>query len=71
MFGRILIPLEEVPILVIPRKAVRNIGQLELVEVLEDGQASRRAIRTGRKLGEDVEVVSGLAEGEQVVLPAA
>ena len=71
MFGRILIPLEEEPILVIPRQAVRNIGQLELVEIVENGQASRRAIRTGRKLGEDVEVVSGLREGEQLVLPAA
>lgn len=69
MFGRILIPLEEEQVLVIPRQAVRNVGQLELVEVAESGQVSRRAIRTGRTLGEDVEVLSGLAEGEQVVLP--
>ncbi len=71
MFGRILIPVKDEQVLVIPRQAVRNIGQLELVEVMENGQASRRSIRTGRKLGADVEVLSGLAEGEQVVLPAA
>jgi RND family efflux transporter MFP subunit len=70
MFGRILIPVKEEQVLVIPRQAVRNIGQLELVDIVENGQASRRSIRTGRKLGEDVEVLSGLAEGEQVVLPA-
>ena len=32
---------------------------------------SRRTIRTGRTLDENVEVLSGLREGEQVVLPAA
>jgi hypothetical protein len=70
MFGRILIPLGEEPVLVIPRRAVRSVGQLELVEVFQDGRPVRRSIRTGRALGEDVEVVSGLAEGEQVVVPA-
>jgi RND family efflux transporter MFP subunit len=69
MFGRILIPLDEEQVLVIPRRAVREVGQLELVEVVENGQLSRRAIRIGRTFGEDVEVLSGLREGEQVVLP--
>lgn len=70
MFGRILIPLQEEKVLVIPRGAVRNVGQLELVEASEGGRLTRRAIRTGRLLGEDVEVLSGLREGEQIVLPA-
>lgn len=71
MFGRILIPLEEEDVLVVPRRAVRKVGQLELVDVAERGAASRRAIRTGRTLGDDVEVLSGLREGEQVVASAA
>ena len=71
MFGRILIPLEEEEVLVMPRRAVRKVGQLELVDVAERGTASRRAIRTGRTLGDDVEVLSGLREGEQVVVSAA
>lgn len=70
MFGRILIPLDEEQILVIPRQAVRAIGQLELVEIAADGKPMVRAIRTGRVLGDDIEVLSGLREGEQVVLPA-
>jgi membrane fusion protein, multidrug efflux system len=70
MFGRILIPLQEEEVLAIPRGAVREVGQLDLVEVVEKGQMSRRTIRTGRTFGEDVEVLSGLREGEQVVLPA-
>jgi hypothetical protein len=70
MFGRIQIPLkEEELVLVIPRRAVRQVGQLELVEVVEQGQTIRRAIRTGRTVGEDVEVLSGLREAEEVVAP--
>ena len=42
MFGRILIALQEEQVLVIPRQAVRNVGQLDLVEVREDGRVSRR-----------------------------
>ena len=71
MFGRILIPLQEERVLVIPRQAVREVGQLELVEVVENGQPSRRAIRTGRTFDKDVEVLSGLREGEEVLLPVA
>ena len=81
MFGRILIPLDEEQVLVIPRQAVRKVGQLELVQAVEKGRAVQRAIRTGRNLGDvkhenglvladQVEVLSGLSQGEQVVLPA-
>ena len=48
MFGRILIPLGMEQVLVIPRAAVRKVGQLELVQVVEGGKATQRAIRTGR-----------------------
>ncbi|MEI8374623.1 MAG: efflux RND transporter periplasmic adaptor subunit [Planctomycetota bacterium] len=81
MFGRILIPLEKEEVLVIPRQAVRKVGQLELVQAIEKGRTIQRAIRTGRILGDiqdeggqvlrdQVEVLSGLRQGEQVVLPA-
>ncbi|NUQ64156.1 MAG: efflux RND transporter periplasmic adaptor subunit [Pirellulales bacterium] len=69
MFGRILIPLDEEQVLVVPAEAVRNVGQLELVEVIESGQVTRRAIRTGRTIDDRREVLSGLREGEQVVVP--
>jgi RND family efflux transporter MFP subunit len=70
MFGRILIPLDQEQVLVIPRAAVRNVGQLDMVDVVENGAVHRRAIRVGRTFGEDVEVLSGLRHGEQVELPA-
>jgi RND family efflux transporter MFP subunit len=69
MFGRILIPLDEENVLVIPRAAVREVGQLNLVEVVENNEPTRRAIRIGRTFGDDLEVLSGLREGEEVVVP--
>jgi multidrug efflux pump subunit AcrA (membrane-fusion protein) len=69
MFGRILIPLDDVQVLVIPRLAVQSVGQLDLVKVAVNGAFSRRAVRVGRTIGEDVEVLSGLREGEYVQVP--
>jgi len=69
MFGRILIPLDEKQVLVIPRQAVQSVGQLDLVDVATRGAVSRRAVRLGRTIGADVEVLSGLREGEQVQVP--
>jgi len=70
MFGRLLIPLDEEPVLILPRQALRTVGQLELVDAVERGRASRRTVRTGRVFADVVEVLSGLQEGEQVVLAA-
>lgn len=69
MFGRILIPLDEEQVLVIPRQAVQSVGQLDMVNVTTQGAVSRRAVRLGRTIGEDVEVLSGLREGEWVQFP--
>ena len=69
VFGRILIPLEDEEVLVIPQGAVHKVGQLELVDVWENGQVQRRAIRTGRLIEGGREVLSGLTAGEKVVVP--
>jgi RND family efflux transporter MFP subunit len=69
MFGRILIPLDEQQVLVIPRQAVQSVGQLDLVHVATHGAVRRRAVRLGRTIGDDVEVLSGLRAGEQVQVP--
>ncbi len=71
MFGRILIPLDEEEVLVVPQEAVRRVGQLELVEVADAGVVQRRAVRTGRLIDGRCEVLSGLRPGEEVVVPAA
>ncbi len=68
MFGRVLIPLGEELVLVIPRAAVRRVGQLALVLVADETSVQRRAVQLGRTFGDDVEILSGLREGERVVL---
>jgi RND family efflux transporter MFP subunit len=68
MFGRLLIPLGEQEVLVMPTGAVRRVGQLDMVEVAEGSTVQRRAVRLGRSFGDDVEVLSGLRPGEQVVM---
>lgn len=70
MFGRIYIPLADEQVLMVPAQAVRKVGQLEMVDVAEGGQTIRRAVRTGRSFGDDMEILSGLREGEQVTVPA-
>jgi len=69
MYGRIWIPSGSTEALLIPQEAVRRVGQLEMVTVVEDGAARTRTVKTGKKYPQGVEVLSGLEPGEQVVLP--
>lgn len=69
MFGRIFIPLDPVKFLVVPKGVVRKVGQLELVTVKSENHLATRAVRTGRSWENEVEILSGLSEGEEVVLP--
>ena len=72
MFGRLLIPLDDEEVLLVPSTAVRRIGQLDIVQVAERTDRGmilfRRAVTLGRTFGEDVEVLSGLKAGERVAL---
>lgn len=70
MFGRLLIPLDEEQVLLVPASAVRRVGQLQLVDVLQDGQLVRRSVRVGRTMDGMLEIVSGLSHGDQVALEA-
>lgn len=68
MFGRILLPLEEEQILIIPASCVRRVGQLTFVDVQADNRLVRRNIQIGRQLGSDIEVLAGLKPDEEVLL---
>jgi RND family efflux transporter MFP subunit len=82
MFGRLDIPIGKERVLVVPRSAVRRVGQVDMVDVVEAGlrpgesptggppRAARRAVMLGRAINGDVEVLSGLREGEQVLTPS-
>ncbi len=66
MFGRILIPLEEREIVTVPKAAVRRVGQLETVLVKAETGWLTVLIKTGKDLGERVEVLSGLS-GKEII----
>ncbi|MCB1277214.1 efflux RND transporter periplasmic adaptor subunit [Prosthecobacter sp.] len=67
-FGRVSVPVAEVKLLLVPKSAVMKRGQMELVFVAKDGKASLRLVKTGKSLDGQVEILSGLEEGEQVVI---
>lgn len=70
MFGRVEIPIGVNDRLWIPAAAVRQVGQLDLVDVAAaDGTLARRFVRLGQHHDAKVEVLSGLAAGERVALP--
>ena len=68
MFGRIMLPLADEKLIVVPRAAVRHVGQLRLVDVVEGEHTVRRSIQVGRKIDDLWEVLSGLKPGEKIVL---
>jgi multidrug efflux pump subunit AcrA (membrane-fusion protein) len=66
MFGRLLIPVEQTQTLLIPQKAVIQVGQLELVYVKNDDLWQSVYIKTGRRFGEKIEVLAGLTGNETI-----
>jgi RND family efflux transporter MFP subunit len=67
-FGRVAVPVAEVNAMRVPASAVIVRGQMEIAFVVVDGKAQMRLIRTGKHLGSEVEVVSGLHTGEPIVV---
>jgi RND family efflux transporter MFP subunit len=67
MYGKLLIPYRKVPVILVPQKAVRRVGQLELVNVKTKDGWHRRCVKTGKIHGDRVEILSGL-EGQETVL---
>lgn len=60
----------EQQVVLIPAAAVIHYGQLEAVKVVDGKRVVSRHIRTGKRYGERVEVLSGLEPGEKIVADA-
>jgi RND family efflux transporter MFP subunit len=66
MFGKLRVPVRKTRVVVIPERALRRVGQLELVRVQTDGRWADRFVKTGKPVGDDLEVLSGLSGGETI-----
>lgn len=73
MFGRLLVPLAEREVVLAPASAIRRMGQMDTVEVLDSRGKSDQwrlvYVKTGQKRGDQAVILSGLQGGETVGIP--
>lgn len=68
-FVKLLIPGEPIRAILVPCAAVTTLGQMERVFVVgNDNRAVLRLVKTGARRDDRVEILSGLDEGDRVVL---
>ncbi|HXJ55691.1 MAG TPA: efflux RND transporter periplasmic adaptor subunit [Verrucomicrobiae bacterium] len=70
-FGRVAMPVGEASALRVPASAIVVRGQMEIVFVATDQRANLRLVKTGKRMGDEVEILSGLSTGEKVVTERA
>jgi RND family efflux transporter MFP subunit len=66
MFGKLLIPAGKREVVMIPCRSVRKIGQLETIAIHENNQWKNVFIQTGKKHGDQIEVLSGISGDELI-----
>jgi len=70
-FARVSVPVAQSKALRLPASAVVQRGQMEVVFVSTNSRAQLRLVKTGRQVGEEIELVSGVNPGERVVIEGA
>jgi membrane fusion protein, multidrug efflux system len=68
LYGTLSFDTKAGEVIVVPSSVVSTVGQLESVRVLDNGHVKTRHVKTGRKLDDKVEILSGLTAGEDVVV---
>jgi len=63
-----IVPAQSTPAAIIPTAALINRENRLLVFVDEDGKASQREVKIGRRLGNRAEVLSGIRTGEKILV---
>ncbi|NOY65368.1 MAG: efflux RND transporter periplasmic adaptor subunit [Nitrospirae bacterium] len=69
LFARVRIPLGEKKRLLVPEDALIKKGEVRAVYVVDDkGVVKMRLVRTGKQIDDSVEILSGLSDGETIVV---
>ena len=67
-FGRVWVHDDPRPSFLIPSSAVYRIGQLEMVQIIQGKRVLRRLIKSGQAYGDKLEVLSGLSDGNVILV---
>jgi RND family efflux transporter MFP subunit len=67
-FGRVWITDDPRPAILVPTSAVYRIGQLQMVQVVADQRVIRRLVKTGPLFGDRIEILSGLSDGDTILI---
>jgi len=67
-FARLLVPVGEHPSLRVPASAVVQRGQMEILFVVENRRARLHLVKSGRRVQDELEILSGLDAGDSVVV---
>jgi RND family efflux transporter MFP subunit len=70
-FARLVVPVGENTSLRVPASAVVQRGQMEIVFVVENQRARLHLVKTGRRVNDETEILSGLDSGDSVVVDNA
>lgn len=69
-YGRIWVDEAPRASIFIPVRAVQSVGQLDMVHVVRDNRMIKRLVRLGGTQEQDVEVLSGLSDGDVIAVIA-
>ena len=67
-FGRLSVPLGETTALRVPASALTQRGQLEMVFAIVNNRAQMRLVKSGKRVGDEMELLSGVTKGDQVAI---
>jgi RND family efflux transporter MFP subunit len=68
MFARVSIPVGGTGMILIPKSAIVTQGQLNGIFMVDDAQVARfRLVRIGKTIGQQIEIVSGISDGQRYV----
>jgi RND family efflux transporter MFP subunit len=70
-FARLIVPVGESNSVRVPTSAVVVRGQLEILFVVTNQRAQLHLVKTGKTIGDEVEILAGLNAGESVVVGGA